>query len=69
MQQEQKTFKLEIPEQAANIIVEALGELPAKKSMNVIALIQQQVQAQLNAPKAAEAKQTKAPSKPKAKKI
>jgi hypothetical protein len=44
-------FKFEVTEQEANLIIQGLGELPAKISMNLIAKIQTQANEQLkNAP-------------------
>ena len=39
----------EVTEQQANLIVQALAELPAKHSMGLIGILQQQAQAQLEA--------------------
>lgn len=41
----EKKFNFEVSEQEANLIIQALAELPAKVSMNLIAKLQMQAQA------------------------
>ena len=38
----EKTFDFNVTEQEANLIIQALGEVPAKHSMNLISKLQRQ---------------------------
>ena len=44
-----KQYNFTVNEQEANIIIQALAELPAKISMNVIAKLQEQYKIQIEA--------------------
>ena len=44
MKMEQKKYKLELTEEEVNIVLQALGELPAKISLKVIQIIASQAE-------------------------
>ena len=44
-------FKLDLNEQEVNLVLQALGEMPAKLSMTLIMKLQQQAQAQVQVQK------------------
>ena len=46
-----KIFKLEVSEQEANLVLQALGELPAKLTMQLIAKLHAQAKEQLDVSK------------------